>query len=141
MDFCHPFEQGEVGYDNETNTLLIVDVATDFRYAYPVPNRSAEHVVASIQHFTGHQSRKIKLIYSDRAPEFSSAAAQLGVPFEGSPPGVPQANGFVESRVKQTTTGTRCALVGAGLPNVFWSRAAQHFCHAMNIKTTDGSSP
>ena len=70
MDFCHPFEQGEAGFDGETNDLLLVDVATDFKHVYGVPSQSADNVVASIMHFVGRDPKRIKLLDSDRAPEF-----------------------------------------------------------------------
>ena len=43
--------------------------------------------------------------------------------------------------MKLVTKDARCALLGAGLIDVFWTMAAQHFCHATNIRKPTGTTP
>ncbi|CAE7336630.1 unnamed protein product [Symbiodinium sp. KB8] len=65
-----------IGNDDEAREVLVVrDVATRVIAAIPTPSRYTEDVVEALKRLIGR--RKVKLAYSDAAPEFDAAMAQL----------------------------------------------------------------
>ena len=52
-----------------------------------------------------------------------------------------QNNGYCERTVRKIVEGAHKLLDHAGLPSCFWSFAVRFWCHAHNIKLTNGDSP
>ena len=65
-----------------------------------------------------------------------AAVEQIGnntIPHETSTPGIHQTNSIIESKVKKVVTGTRVALLQAGLPACFWPFAAEHYAFTCTV--------
>ena len=67
-----------IGNDEMREVLVIRDVATRVIAAIPTMSRNTEDVVEALSRLIGR--RKVKLAYSDVAPEFDAAMAQLKIP-------------------------------------------------------------
>ena len=65
-DFIITADEQELGIDDEYSALVISDVATGFKYAYPFAKRNAEATVKAFQHFTS-SSDEVGTFYSDNA--------------------------------------------------------------------------
>ncbi|OLP93893.1 hypothetical protein AK812_SmicGene24167 [Symbiodinium microadriaticum] len=93
-----------MGNDDEDREILVVrDVATKVIAAIPTTNRYTEDVVDALRRLIGR--RKVKLAYSDAAPEFDAAMAQLRIPVDHSLPGHPKNNSLAE-RTNQVVINT-----------------------------------
>ena len=72
-----------VGNDDEAREVLVVrDIATRANAAIPTESRHIDSVVGALKRLIGR--RKVKLAYSDIAPEFDAAMAQLRIPIDHS---------------------------------------------------------
>ena len=78
-------------------------------------------MIEAMKKFIG--GRKVKLAYSDNAPEFENAVRTMGVSLDTSTPGRPQNNSLAE-RTNQFILGTTSTcLLAAGLPACYWPHA------------------
>ena len=72
-------------------------------------------------------------LYSDNSGELQAAAEKLGVPHEGSQPGVPVSNAIAERNNQDILAMARTVLCAAGFPACMWPCAApyvfQHNTH------------
>ena len=76
-----------IGNDDEMREVLVVrDVATRVIAAIPTMSRYTDDVVEALKRLIGR--RKVKLAYSDVAPEFDAAMAQLKISIDHSLPGL-----------------------------------------------------
>ena len=116
--------------------FVIADLWSKLKNVFPVDDRSAQTVTTKIKHFCG--TRKITLCYSDGAPEFHKACAELAIPHDKSQPGHPQNNAKAERTVQDILQGTRATLRKAGLPAVFWVFAAPCYALHDNVTQVDG---
>ena len=72
-----------VGNDDEMREVLVVrDIATRAIAAIPTMSRNTDDVVDALKRLIGR--RKVKLAYSDVAPEFDAAMTQLRIPIDSS---------------------------------------------------------
>ena len=76
-DFIITADEQELGIDDEYSALVISDVATGFKYAYPFAKGNTEATVKAFQHFTS-SSDEVGTFYSDNAPELIAAAEEMG---------------------------------------------------------------
>ena len=74
--------------------LVVRDLATRVIAAVPTKTRHAEQVVSALKRLIGR--RKMKQAYSDIAPEFDAAMAELKVDVDHSLPGSPKNNSSAE---------------------------------------------
>ena len=65
----------------------------------------------------------------------------LGWPHHTSTPGRPDTNGVAERAVRTIVEGTRAALFQAGMPEMWWPYAMEHFCVAHNAVGGAKGSP
>ncbi len=128
-----------LGLDGETETFVIKDLFSGLMHAFPVPSKSASHVVQCIQQFVG--SRKIQLLYSDNAREFLGSCKELVMPRDGGQPGVHHTNGVIERCNQLAIGGTATCLIEAGLPPCYWSYGSPCFCFNLNTQSICVESP
>ena len=64
------------GINDETAGIVLFDRATKWLQSYPVGGKTAELALEAFQNFAGPKD-KIKLLYSDDAPELQRAAKWL----------------------------------------------------------------
>ncbi|CAE7749097.1 GIP [Symbiodinium sp. CCMP2456] len=126
-----------VGNDDEDREILVVrDVATKVIAAIPTRNRCTEDVVGALRRLIGR--RKVKLAYSDAAPEFDSAMMQLRIPVDHSLPGHPKNNSLAERTNQVGINTVATALLHAGLPAQYWPFALNCVTHNLNIEDVEG---
>ena len=119
MDPCS-FYSHDLAYALSNNVVAPAarDVAATVGSVYPAPSKDTEETVSALQKLIGDDTAK--RIYSDSVGELMSAARLLGIPHEASQQGMPQTNGVIEREVQDMVSGTRTALVAAGLRGYFW---------------------
>ena len=83
-----------IGLDDQRGALIVRDLYSGLIQTYPVSSRTAEETATSIQHFRG--TFRIKVFYTEGAPEFERACADLQICHETSRPGDSKNNGIIE---------------------------------------------
>ena len=126
------------GIDQETVGLIVNDHDTKWIACYPSTSNTVEEVESSLRHYMG--SFKIKLLYSDNAPELISAARNLKISHDTSTPYRSQTNSKAERMIRKVLEGTRTVIEQSGLSSKWWPMACQHFCFSLNISVVDGDS-
>ena len=104
--------------------LVIYDLATGFRVAYPCKNKDGETTTLLFKQFLGRQ--KVKAGYVDNADELEVAMRACGVIPDKSRAGRSQNNAVIERQNQEANRGAKVALLQAGLPPPFWAS-----CHAV----------
>ena len=122
-----------VGNDDEAREVLVArDVATQVIAAIPTPSRLTEDVAEALKRLIGR--RKVKLAYSDVAPEFDAAMAQLKIPIDHS-----YQDCQFSCRANQEVINTvATSLLHAGLPAQYWHFALNCVTHNLNIEDVEG---
>ncbi|MBW0535060.1 hypothetical protein O181_074775 [Austropuccinia psidii MF-1] len=123
--------------------LTVVDQYTYFKFVKFLKKKSdALHEFMVIKNLVENaQDCKIKKIVSDRGGEFVNAefqklANESGFIHVTSPPNTPQLNGFAEHANRTILEKARFLLLGANLPNQFWSEAVSHATFLTNLIPT-----
>ena len=117
----------------------MVDRYSDYVDCYPLMTKSADDAHGDLLDFFGRG--RPKCMWTDSSPELIRAIKELHVPHGKATPSRHQNNAYCERTVRKTAEGASTLLEHAGLPSCFWSIAARFWCHAHNIKVTDGDSP
>ncbi|CAE7187272.1 unnamed protein product, partial [Symbiodinium sp. CCMP2456] len=126
-----------VGNDDEDREILVVrDVATKVIAAIPTKTRFTDDVVDALRRLIGR--RKVKLAYSDAAPEFDAAMVQLRITVDHSLPGHPKNNSLAERTNQVVINAVATALLHAGLPAQYWPYALNCVTHNLNIEGVEG---
>ena len=126
-----------VGNDDDMREVLVVrDVATRVIAAIPTMSRYTDDVVEALKRLIGR--RKVKLAYSDVAPEFDAAMAQLKIPIDHSLPGLPKNNSLAERTNQEVVNTVATSLLHAGLPSQCWHFALNCVTHNLNIEDVEG---
>ena len=126
-----------IGNDDEMREVLVVrDVATRVIAAIPTMSRNTDDVVEALKRLIGR--RKVKLAYSDVAPEFDAAMAQLKIPIDHSLPGLPKNNSLAEQTNQEVINTVATSLLHAGLPAQYWHFALNCVTHNLNIEDVEG---
>ena len=123
-------DKRDLGLNDEKTALALKDDATGFRAFYAQPSKNTVDTCDSIHHFLG--KTKLVTIRSDNSRELTAAAKVFRALHETSTPLTPQSNTRAERDIQEILNGTRANLQQSGLPNSFWTYAAQHFCHYAN---------
>ena len=127
------------GIGGEKAAVVVRDLGTRMLDCYPVPGKSHEDAVSSLQQFVGAKE-EVKEFYSDASPELAKASKVLGWRHPQATPGRPDTNGIAESSVKEVIHGSRANLEQAGLEEQWWPFAARHYCFGINTEVIDGDS-
>ena len=141
LDFVDMRKASDRGiFDGEPDREILVmkDIATKMIGALPTRDRSTESVIDCIKKFAGN--KKIKLMYSDEAREFGSAAREMGIPIDHSLPGRPLNNSIAERTNQFVINTTATSLLQAGLPAAYWPYALNCVSNNLNIEDVDGES-
>ncbi|CAE7218058.1 unnamed protein product [Symbiodinium sp. KB8] len=126
-----------IGNDDEMREVLVVrDVATNVIAAIPTMSRYTDDVVEALKRLIGR--RKVKLAYSDVAPEFDAAMAQLKIPIDHSLPGLPKNTSLAERTNQEVINTVATSLLHAGLPAQYWHFALNCVTHDLNIEDVEG---
>ena len=67
-----------------------------------------------------HWEKEVKLAYSDVAPEFDAAMAELRIPIDHSLPGLPQNTSLAERTNQEAINTVATSLRHAGTPAQYW---------------------
>ena len=138
VDMRRASDRGIFDGEPDREILVMKDVATKMIGALPTRDRSTESVVDCIKKFAGN--KKIKLMYSDEAREFDSAAREMGIPIDHSLPGRPLNNSIAERTNQFVINTTATSLLQAGLPAAYWPYALNCVNHNLNVENVDGES-
>ncbi|CAE7786659.1 unnamed protein product [Symbiodinium sp. KB8] len=126
-----------IGSDDEMREVLVIrEVATRVIAAIPAMSRNTEDVVEALKRLIGR--RKVKLAYSDVAPEFDAAMAQLKIPIDHSLPGLPRNNSLAERTNQEVINTVATSPLHAGLPAQYWHFALNCVTHNLNIEDVEG---
>ena len=132
--------QGMSGTNGNNDAMTVKDVWSSYNMLYPLGDKTADEARYALLDFNG--DRVVHIYYTDNSGELKQAIKDMGVPREGSLPGVPKTNGAIERTNRGVLDGARSLLVNAGLPGCFWEFAGPTYCHLDNIRVhEDGSSP
>ena len=108
--------------------LVIQDAFSGFKFAYPMPDKTADSTMDAIKNFKGAQN--IEIFYSDRSGNIDRAPRDLHIFPDKSQLGAPQKNAAVERLAQDVLEGT--ALLRACLPRCFWECACRRYCAMVN---------
>ncbi len=126
------------GIDDESFGMVILDHATTWVETHPACAKSADEAALALDKFMGRQ--KIRVMYTDNAPELVKAIAVLKIQHDTSTPYRSTTNGVAERMNRKVIEGTRAVLTQAGLSARWWPHAVKHFCFSLNISVSDGDS-
>eukprot|EP00972_Heterocapsa_arctica_P114083 16440647-Heterocapsa_arctica.AAC.1 len=82
--------------------------------------------------------QKIKVMYTDNAPELVKAIALLKIRHDTSTPYRSTTNSVAERMNRKVIEGTRTVLEQAGLSPRWWPHAVKHVCFSLNISLFNG---
>eukprot|EP00971_Amphidinium_carterae_P293900 5834898-Amphidinium_carterae.1 len=85
----------DYGVNGEMAMIVILDVYTRWLQCYPVESKEADEICDALRDFSGPYL-KLKVMYSDNAPELVKAAYEKSWVHERSIPGISKNNGLVE---------------------------------------------
>ena len=127
------------GMNGEKVAMFIMDVYTRFPYLAALRNKSAEESIRAMRYYLGSDS--MKTFYSDGSRELAAVGRELAEIHQTSPPYRSQGNSITERGIRTMLEGTRCNLVGAGLPHRFWPLAGAHHAFATAISEQGSGDP
>ena len=126
-----------LGIDHGGREVLVVrDVATRVIAAIPTESGHTDQVVSALKRLFGR--RKVKMVYSDVAPEFEAAMSELRIPLDHSLPGKPNNNSLAERTNQEIINTVSTAMLHAGLPAQYWNFALNCVTHNLNIEDVEG---
>ena len=120
-------------FDHQDKDLVVYDEGTDTLGYFPGKSRKVGEVEEQMRKFIGPDMDKVKLFYSDNAPEFKRLAKLLKVCPRLSTPKRPQTNARMENKQLLVRDGIKSALLQSGLPHTFRSIAGEYWCTAYNF--------
>ena len=113
--------------------MVIKDIYSQYRYAYPVESRETETIIKAVSHFL-KSTDTVGIAYSDNAPEFAKAFEELKIDHQTSIEYLASTKSVVEREARTLIEGTRVNLNQSGMPLSMWPYAVRH--HAMALNTT-----
>ena len=126
-----------VGLDDEAREVLVVrDVATRAAAALPAESRHIHQVVNALRKLIGR--RKVKLAYSDVAPEFEAEMSELRIPIDHSVPGLPKNNSLAKEANQEVINTVAASLFDAGVPAQYWPFALSCVTYNLSIEDVEG---
>ncbi|KAG2190874.1 hypothetical protein INT47_013071 [Mucor saturninus] len=144
MDLAGPFAVTE---NQNLYILVVVDVATRYIIARPLPNKQSDTVAKVLTGIFGDYGIAIvgRFIQSDNGREFRNSLMQsitqiLGIKHKFSTAYYPQGNGIAETSVKMITNTLR-KLCGQDFRNWDDILPTAQLCCNLKIRTRSGSSP
>ena len=139
IDFLDMRKPGDAGMrfdDGAREALVARGVATRMNPAIPTESRHTDHVVIAMKRLIGR--RKVKMAYSDVAPEFEAAMSELRIPLDHSLPGKPNNTSLAERTNLEVINAVSTAMLHAGFPAQYWTCAWNCVMHSLNIEDVEG---
>ena len=122
----------ETGVQDEHVMMVIKDVYTQYRYAYPSDSKSTDEIIKGFNHFLKSTDR-VGVVYTDNSPEFCAAIKEYGVVHQTSVEYLDSTKSVVEREARTILEGARSNLVQANIVISMWPYAVRHHCMAMNL--------
>ena len=130
----------EQGVDGQNYMLVIKDIYSQYRYAYPVESREYEEVIKSVSHFL-KASDSIGIAYTDNGREFIKAFEEMQVDHQTSIEYLDSTKSVVEREARTLIEGTRVNLNQTGMSLNMWPYAVRHHAMALNITNQISGDP
>ena len=124
----------EQGVDGQNYMLVMKDIYSQYRYAYPVESREYEEVIKAVSHFL-KASDTIGIAYTDNGREFIKAFEEMHVDHQTSIEYLDSTKSVVEREARTLIEGTRVNLNQAGMSLSMWPYAVRR--NAMALNSTD----
>ena len=122
----------ETGVQDEHVMMVVKDVYTQYRYAYPSDSKSTDEIIKGFNHFLKSTDR-VGVVYTDNSPEFCAAIKEYGVVHQTSVEYLDSTKSVVEREARTMLEGARSNLVQANIDISMWPYAVRHHCMAMNL--------
>ena len=123
------------GIGGMVSALVMLDIHTKTRYGFPIKSYTTNEHVRKMEQFVGGRgSDKCALMYSDNHTSLIKACEEFKYPHDLAQPGRPDRNGIAEQAVSDILTGTRTALIQAGLPGCLWPAAMECYSTLDNAR-------
>ena len=122
----------DTGVQDEHVMMVVKDVYTQYRYAYPSESKSTDEIIKGFNHFL-KTSDSVGVVYTDNSPEFNAAIREYGFVHQTSVEYLDSTKSVVEREARTLLEGTRANLVQANIDLSMWPYAVKHHCMAMNI--------
>ena len=122
----------DTGVQDEHVMMVVKDVYTQYRYAYPSDSKSTDEIIKGFNHFL-KSTDKVGVVYTDNSPEFCAAIKEYGVVHQTSVEYLDSTKSVVEREARTMLEGARSNLVQANIDISMWPYAVRHHCMAMNL--------
>ena len=122
----------DTGVQDEHVMMVVKDVYTQYRYAYPSDSKSTDEIIKGFNHFV-KSTDKVGVVYTDNSPEFCAAIKEYGVVHQTSVEYLDSTKSVVEREARTMLEGARSNLVQANIDISMWPYAVRHHCMAMNL--------
>ena len=122
----------DTGVQDEHVMMVVKDVYTQYRYAYPSDSKSTDEIIKGFNHFL-KGTDKVEVVYTDNSPEFCAAIREYGVVHQTSVEYLDSTKSVVEREARTMLEGARSNLVQANIDISMWPYAVRHHCMAMNL--------
>ena len=125
-------ERGE-SRNNHRYAVGVQDLATPWMQSYPCETTTSQENERSLQNFL-EQTKKPKVIYTDKSLEFGKANEDLSWNNCTSTPHRSEANGIAERAVRRIKEGTSAVLLPPGLDERWWADSMQCYCYLRHVQ-------
>ena len=122
----------ETGVDDESVMMVIKDIYTQYRYAYPAESKSSDEIIKGFNHFL-RTTDSVGVVYTDNSPEFNAAIEEYGFVHQNSVEYVDSTKAVVEREARTILEGARTNLVQSNMDVIMWPYAVRHHCMALNL--------
>ncbi|OLP79101.1 hypothetical protein AK812_SmicGene40656 [Symbiodinium microadriaticum] len=131
-----PAAKGKEAGPQAREVLVVRDVATRAAAALPTESRHIHQVVNALRKLIGR--RKVKLAYSDVAPEFEAEMSELRIPIDHAVPGLPKNNSLAKEANQELINTVAASLFDAGVPAQYWPFALSCVTYNLSIEDVEG---
>ena len=104
----------DTGVQDENVMLVIKDVCTQYRYAYPSDSKSTDEIIKGFNHFL-KSADKVGVVSTDNSSEFCAAIKEYGVVHQTSVEYLDSTKSVVEREARTISEGARSNLVQANI--------------------------
>ena len=122
------------------NAVVVQDLAT--LWTIIPKTQTSQETQKSLQKFL-EPTRKPKVIYTDKSPEFGNSCEDLSGNHSTSTPRRSETNGTAERAVRKIMEGTSAVLLQSGLDAKWSADSMECYCHLRNMQDllSDGKTP
>jgi transposase InsO family protein len=138
-------KMGEPSVGGAEYVLTIVDEATRYVCAVPIPTKAAagDALIITINRWERITKHKVVFVRSDRGGEFTSGKLKAEFESRGITPEFtvaysPESNGMAERTNRTLLERVRSMMLDSGLPNQYWGEAVVYAAHLINLSASSG---